>query len=400
MASSWQSLAAPAIFYVAAAALAATAALPAVLSAHVLAGPAVAQGCALAAAAAFCVLHALALAPRAAVKGAPSRLVVVTGCDSGFGLAVATALGARGFRVLAGCLTPAGARGLLGAPNVDAFLLDVTSAPSLAALAARVAAARAGGAAHLFCVVNNAGVGASGPVDWTSLETYRRVMEVNFLGVVAVTKALMGALLDDAAAARAAGEPPVRVVNISSSAGLIAAPQMSAYAASKFAVEAFSDSLRREGAPWGLRVTLVEPSFFMTAILAGGSSPPFATLDAAAQARWGPAWAEANGRGSDTVMANAEPSALCAAVIEAAACDERPLARVRAGTAGTYILPYVAALPAWLSDWLISVAAPSAPEPAGVAAARAAPAAAGTGISAPALAKRRQRSGSVAARGA
>jgi NAD(P)-dependent dehydrogenase (short-subunit alcohol dehydrogenase family) len=139
---------------------------------------------------------------------------------------------------------------------------------------------------------------------------------------------------------------------------------MSAYAASKFAVEAFSDSLRREGAPWGLRVTLVEPSFFMTAILAGGSSPPFATLDAAVQARWGPAWAEANGRGSDTVMANAEPSALCAAVIEAAACDERPLARVRAGTAGTFILPYVAALPAWLSDWLISVAAPSAPEPA------------------------------------
>ena len=62
-----------------------------------------------------------------------------------------------------------------------------------------------------------------------------------------------------------------RIINIASIAGLIAAPAMSAYAASKFAVEAFSDSLRRESAAWGLRVTIIEPSFFATPILNGAS---------------------------------------------------------------------------------------------------------------------------------
>ena len=108
----------------------------------------------------------------------------------------------------------------------------MTRAESVAALAARVAAARAGGAAELFCLVNNAGIGTGGNVDWTPLDVYRRVLDVNFLGLVAVTKALLGALQDDAAAAMAARAPPPRVVNIASIAGLIAAPGMSAYAAS------------------------------------------------------------------------------------------------------------------------------------------------------------------------
>ena len=271
--------------------------------------------------------------------------------------------------MLAGCLTERGADALRAAPGVEPFALDVTSAESVAALAARVAAARAEGAT-MFCLVNNAGVGSGGNVDWTPIETYKRVMEVNFFGLVAVTKALLGALQDDAAAARAAGAPPPRVINIASIAGLIAAPAMSAYASSKFAVEAFSDSLRRESAAWGLHVTIIEPSFFATPIL-NGASVKFESTPADVQARWGPAWAARVTRGTEKVAKLAEPPHLAAAIIEAAAVDAAPRARVRAGRAGIYLLPYIAALPAWLSDGLVAPGA-RAPEPAGVAAARAA----------------------------
>jgi 11-cis-retinol dehydrogenase len=364
------SLLPPVLFYTGAAALASLAALPLVSVAHVLGGPRAAAATAAAAAAAFVALNAAEAAlPRRAIKGSRARLVVVTGCDSGFGEAVARALGARGFRVLAGCLTERGAGALRGAPGVEAFALDVTSAESVSALSARVSEARAAGGAELFCLINNAGVGSGGNVDWTPMETYRRVLDVNFLGLVAVTKALLGALQDDAAAARAAGAPPPRVVNVASIAGLIAAPGMSAYAASKFAVEAFSDSLRRESAAWGLRVTIVEPSFFATPILENVSIK-LEDTPADVQARWGPAWAARSARGARKLMAAAEPLGIAAAVIEAAAVDAAPRARVRAGRAGVYLLPYVAAMPAWVSDGLVR-AGTRAIEPAGVAAARA-----------------------------
>jgi len=361
------SILSPALFYTGAAALTAVAALPLVVAAHALGGQRASTATAAAAAAAFVGLHAISALPRRAVEGSRARLAVVTGCDSGFGEAVARALGSRGFRVLAGCLTEAGAGALRGAPGVEAFALDVTSDESVAALAARVAEARASGA-EMFCLVNNAGIGCGGNVDWTPLATFRRVMDVNFTGLVAVTKALLGALLDDAARARAAGAPPPRVVNIASIAGLIAAPGMSAYAASKFAVEAFSDSLRRESAPWGLAVTLVEPSFFNTPIL-NSVSIKFESTPPDVQARWGAAWAARSARGSAKITTVAEPMHIAVAVIEGAAVDAAPRARVRAGRAGVYTLPYVAALPAWVSDRLIAGGA-RALEPAGVIAAR------------------------------
>jgi NAD(P)-dependent dehydrogenase (short-subunit alcohol dehydrogenase family) len=193
-------------------------------------------------------------------------------------------------------------------------------------------------------------------------------MDINFLGHVAVTKALLPALLEDAGTAVAAGDRPApRVVNIASSAGLIAAPALSAYCASKYALEAFSDSLRRESAQWGLRVAIVEPSFLRTAILddmEGKARKTWAALPEGTRNRWGAAYADAAAAQSVRIARSAQPAQLGVDAVLSAVLEEIPAARYRAGTPGTYLLPYLAALPAWVADPILA-RANTMPLPAG-----------------------------------
>ena len=239
------------------------------------------------------------LVPRARLPHiGPHLAIVISGCDSGFGEALALRCAAAGFTVFAGCLTPQGVRRYKGVgEHLHAFPLDVTSersvseavddvvAPWLASKRTRGPTPRA-----LHALVNNAGIGTSGLVAWHALEGFRRTMEVNFLGHVAMTKAHLPLLMRAAAAAAAAGAPPPRIVNVTSIAGLLAAPGLAAYSASKFALEAFSDALRREMAPWRLPVAIIEPSFLATPILAGvreKSQALWDSLPPATRAAWG-----------------------------------------------------------------------------------------------------------------
>jgi NAD(P)-dependent dehydrogenase (short-subunit alcohol dehydrogenase family) len=172
------------------------------------------------------------------------RLALVTGASTGIGRACALHLAGLGFHVLAGVRDQADAPG-----NLEALRLDVTSEPDVAAAAERV-----GGELHVL--VNNAGIAISGPVEVVPIDEWRRQLEVNLLGQVAVTRALLPAVL------RARG----RIVNMSSIGGRVANPLFGPYSASKFALEAVSDALRREVAAHGVRVVSVEPGGIATPI--------------------------------------------------------------------------------------------------------------------------------------
>ena len=172
------------------------------------------------------------------------RLALVTGASTGIGRATAVHLAGRGFHVLAGVRDPADAPG-----GTEALQLDVTSADDVTAAAERVGS-------ELHALVNNAGIAVAGPVEVVPLEDWRRVLEVNLLGQIAVTRALLPALLS------ARG----RIVNMSSIGGRVASPLFGPYSASKFGLEAVSDALRRELAPHGVRVVSVEPGGIRTPI--------------------------------------------------------------------------------------------------------------------------------------
>jgi NAD(P)-dependent dehydrogenase (short-subunit alcohol dehydrogenase family) len=176
------------------------------------------------------------------------RLALVTGASTGIGRACALHLAGLGFHVLAGV------RDLADAPDgVEAIRLDVTSEADVAAAAERVGA-------ELHALVNNAGIAVSGPVEVVPIEEWRRQLEVNLLGQIAVTQAVLPAIF------RARG----RIVNMSSIGGRVASPLFGPYSASKFALEAVSDALRRETAPHGVRVVSVEPGGIATPIWGKG----------------------------------------------------------------------------------------------------------------------------------
>ncbi|KPJ79385.1 MAG: hypothetical protein AMJ58_12190 [Gammaproteobacteria bacterium SG8_30] len=189
-----------------------------------------------------------------------ARCILVTGASTGIGRAAVLALLAEGFHVFAGVRDEGAAARLRAAapPGAAARLetveLDVTRAGQIAAVASRLQ--QAVGEQGLWGLFNNAGISVNGPIEHLSVDGLRRQLEVNLVGQVAVTQALIPLLR------RARG----RIVSTGSVAGFIAAPGLGPYAMSKHAMEAFSDSLRRELHPWGIEVSLLEPGAIATEI--------------------------------------------------------------------------------------------------------------------------------------
>ena len=188
--------------------------------------------------------------------------VVVTGASTGIGFAACQVLIRRGFRVFGSARKQADADRLkeeLGA-NYSPLIFDVTDPDSVneAATAVRQAA----GEQQLFGLVNNAGIAVAGPLAYLPLERFRLQIEVNLLGVHTVTQAFLPLLGTESSRL---GQPG-RIVNISSVSGRLAVPFLGAYAASKFGLEGYSDSLRRELMLFGIKVILIEPGAVVTPI--------------------------------------------------------------------------------------------------------------------------------------
>ena len=179
---------------------------------------------------------------------------MVTGASAGIGAATARELAGRGFHVLAGVRRAADADALRAA-NLEPVMLDITREADIAALVRRIAEDPE--RRPLRGLVNNAGVGVNVPVEVWPLSEWRRLFEVNLFGHVAMTQALLPALI----ASRGT------VVNISSVGGKVAMATYGPYAGTKFALEAVSDALRREVAPLGVKVVVVEPGAVTTDML-------------------------------------------------------------------------------------------------------------------------------------
>jgi NAD(P)-dependent dehydrogenase (short-subunit alcohol dehydrogenase family) len=179
------------------------------------------------------------------------EIAVITGASTGIGAATARELARRGFHVLAGVRRDRDADAIRG-PGVEPLIIDITDPGHIQALSARVTADPQGRAVR--ALVNNAGVPVNAPIELFAIEDWRRLFEVNLFGHVAVTQALLPALI------RSKG----RVINISSVGGRIAMGGYGPYAATKFALEAVSDSLRREIAATGIQVVVVEPGAVRT----------------------------------------------------------------------------------------------------------------------------------------
>lgn len=180
-----------------------------------------------------------------------------SGCDSGFGHQLAKQLVDRGMRVLAACLTEEGARKLQQDTSyrLQTTLLDVTKSESVQAAAHWVRDQV--GEQGLWALVNNAGVGLpSGPNEWLTKEDFVKVINVNLVGLIDVTLHMLPMVK------KARG----RVVNMSSSGGRVAVIG-GGYCVSKFGVEAFSDSIRRELYYFGVKVSIIEPGNYRTSIL-------------------------------------------------------------------------------------------------------------------------------------
>jgi NAD(P)-dependent dehydrogenase (short-subunit alcohol dehydrogenase family) len=173
----------------------------------------------------------------------PSALV--TGAARGIGRSIAEQLANGGWDVIAGVRTQADADAVtaVNPQRITAVLLDVTDAAQVARLDAALPA-------RLDAVVNNAGIVVSGPVEALSSHDWRKQLEVNVIGQLAVTRAVLPRLRSSRG----------RVIFISSVNGQLSMPMVGAYAASKFALEAAADALRMELRPWGVAVVLIEPA--------------------------------------------------------------------------------------------------------------------------------------------
>lgn len=185
-------------------------------------------------------------------------VAVVTGAASGIGRATALALSARGSHLAlvdrdAAALHATAERVAKAGVAVSMHVLDLTDREALQALPEAVRTAH-GRATILF---NGAGASLVGRFDQLTLEEFRWLMEVNFFSVVGCTHAFLPLLIR---------EPAAQIVNISSIFGIVAPAEQSAYAASKFAVRGFSESLRHELAGTGVGVTVVHPGGVKTSI--------------------------------------------------------------------------------------------------------------------------------------
>jgi NAD(P)-dependent dehydrogenase (short-subunit alcohol dehydrogenase family) len=177
--------------------------------------------------------------------------VLITGTSSGIGRASARLFQSRGWNVVATMRSPERETDLAHLERVLVTRLDVQE-PASAHAAVAAALARFG---RIDALVNNAGYGAYGPLEATPLEKARRQFDVNVIGLLATTQAVLPHFRQQRSGV---------IINISSMGGRVAFPLGTLYHGSKFAVEGLSEALHYELAPLGVRVKLVEPGIVKT----------------------------------------------------------------------------------------------------------------------------------------
>ncbi|HVF19291.1 MAG TPA: SDR family oxidoreductase [Mycobacteriales bacterium] len=273
----------------------------------------------------------------------PPKSVVVTGANSGIGLATCLELAKAGYDVIGTVRSDAKAdllrdealaRGLV----VRSVLCEVTEAESVERAFKEVAAMTGGGP---WAVVNNAGFVQPGAVEEVDDDDARRQLEVNLLAPARICRTVIPAM-------RERGDG--RIVNVSSIAGRVNFPFMGWYHASKHALEALSDSLRMEVAQFGVKVILVEPGSFGTSVWAEGAS----RLPAKEDSPYASSYAR-----SDLIIGNTgylPDPVWVARTIRLALGTPMPLARYLVGVDAVSATVLDRVMPTVVADWVKGVA--------------------------------------------
>lgn len=248
------------------------------------------------------------------------KTVLVTGASTGIGAAAARHLAAKGWCVFAGVRKAADGDALKDGAEGDLrpIILDVTKPDDVAAAVRTVSEALGG--QKLAGLVNNAGIARMGPLAIQFMDDFRAQFEVNVFGLMNATQAFVPLLGGDPERTG----PPGRIVNITSVGGKLSAPFLGAYAATKHAVEALTDSLRRELVIYGIDAIAVGPGSVRTPIWdkaeADNAQQPYANSDWAGPLK---AFEKVMLHGGQTGL----PPEEIAKVIETALSDPKPKAR-------------------------------------------------------------------------
>jgi len=284
------------------------------------------------------------------------KAVFITGCDTGFGNMLSKRLASKGVRVFAGCLFRESLENFLE-PNIEALECDVTKEDHVTRVLERIRQVVAKERLELWGIVNNAGIADGHFLDFTPVSRFQRVMEVNFLGTVAVAKAFLPLLKQSRG----------RIVNVASIAGRISAKGMGPYCSSKFAVEAFSDAIRQELKPFGIQVCIIEPGFHKTPIVTQRVPELVDKMmreqGAAIKEEYGDAFYAGMLQGSDRFRKGeigGDPTRVIDAM-EDALLSHSPNSRYLVGL-DAFIMAYpMAMLPAYVCDYLLGCLSPSPP---------------------------------------
>ena len=256
------------------------------------------------------------------------QICLITGTSTGIGHATALHLARRGYRVYATMRNTAKGDQLgaaAAAENLDLVIetLDVADHQSMLDCVARIMAVEG----RIDILINNAGLSSSSPIETYPEDEHRALFEANYWGPVKLTQAVLPAIRERASGA---------IINISSVLGRIAWANQGAYCASKFAIEAFSEALAQEVAPFGIRVAIIEPGVTASAIFDNtpvhyDRASPYKTA------------MRRNGRFYSVGIADATPAEQLAETIEEALTAEQPKLRHAVGF-GTQAIPRRAAM--------------------------------------------------------
>lgn len=256
-------------------------------------------------------------------------VVLITGCSSGIGYALAQAFHARG------CVVHATARkpetlAALADQGIRTHALDVTSAESIRACVSGVGA--------VDVLVNNAGIPVMGPIAELPLDELQRQWETNLTAPIAMVQAVLPAMIR-----RRSG----RIVNVGSVSGLLTTPFAGPYCASKAALHSLSDALRMELKPFGIDVLMVQPGGVQSNFGAGARAQT-----GQHEWKWYARFTDGIARRAGASQDGATPTATFARDFVGAVLADRPAPIIRLG-AGSATLPWLSRMPVAVKDGLL-----------------------------------------------
>jgi len=278
-----------------------------------------------------------------------NKVIVISGCDSGFGKLSVRQLSRKGCTILAGCYTKEGIQSLNSEKpsNVFPFHLDITKQESIDN-ATQIIKQHCQDKS-LWALINNAGIAKAGIIDLSTMAAFRDTFEVNFFGHVAMTKALLPLLRKSKG----------RVINTASIMGRgVSFSGGAPYVASKRAIEAFNDCLRLELRPWGITVIVIEPGFMNTPIVTGSKqaqSEMMKNLTREQLLDYGDEYFKETEKAFDSLTkVTGNPQHVADAYVHAA-LSLYPKHRYLVGYDAWIIFSWLPLLPSWLQDLIVNL---------------------------------------------